>query len=156
MIPLAAFTLGLLLKDVLTKEMEDYVSGHTGYYTSPGVGVGVAGGTQYIPDTSSYTYGDPTRIFDNANTIDNAADNLEDFGNLKYYSDTNDEYRVKPKKYVYYDGNHKPSDFETAAAALDVTLNSIGDTIGDVGLSFLGTVVGLFSNQYDEDEGSYR
>ena len=45
---------GFLLKDVLTKEMEDYVSG---YYTSPGV----AGGTQYIPDTSSYSYGNPTR-----------------------------------------------------------------------------------------------
>merc|ERR1719266_2328248 len=151
MIPLAAFTLGLLLKDVLTKEMEDYVSGHTGYYTSPGVGVGVAGGTQYIPDTSSYSYGDPTRIFDNANTIDN---NQEDFGNLNYYSDTtgsNDQYRVQPKKYVYYDGSHKPSDFETVAAAADVALNSIGDTIGDVGLSFLGTVVGLFSNKYDED-----
>ena len=47
--------------------------------------------------------------------------------------------------FIYYDppsnydrSNHKPSDFETAAAALDVTLNSIGDTIGDVGLSFLG------------------
>ena len=41
--------------------------------------------------------------------------------------------------FIYYDrGYYKPSDFETAAAALDVTLNSIGDTIGDVGLSFLG------------------
>ena len=47
--------------------------------------------------------------------------------------------------FIYYDppsnyhrSNHKPSDFETAAAALDLTLNSIGDTIGDVGLSFLG------------------
>ena len=39
--------------------------------------------------------------------------------------------------FIYYD-RHKPSDFETAAAALDLTLNSIGDTIGDVGLSFLG------------------
>ena len=68
---------GFLLKDVLTKEMEDYVSG---YYTSPGV----AGGTQYIPDTSSYSYGDPTRIFDSVNTIDNAID--EDFGNLKFYN----------------------------------------------------------------------
>ena len=48
------YVTGLLLKDVLTKEMEDYVSG---YYTSPGV----AGGTQYIPDTSSYSYGNPTR-----------------------------------------------------------------------------------------------
>merc|ERR1712223_1020150 len=152
MIPLAAFTLGLLLKDVLTKGMEDYVSGSTGYYTSPSVGGAV--GTQYIPDTSSYSYGDPTRIFDNANTIDN---NQEDFGNLNYYSDipgSNDQYRVQPKKYVYYDGSHKPSDFETVAAAADVALNSIGDTIGDVGLSFLGTVVGLFSNKYDED--SYR
>jgi len=148
-IPLAAFTLGFLLKDVLTKEMEDYVSG---YYTSPGV----AGGTQYIPDTSSYSYGNPTRL-DNANTIDNTID--DDFGNLKFYdnqyenkyaSAPADEYRVKPKKYVYYDGNEKPSDFETAAAALDITLNSIGDTIGDVGLSMLGTVVGLFSTKYDD------
>lgn len=48
---------------------------------------------------------------------------------------------MQPKKYVYYDGNHKPSDFETVAAAADVALNSIGDTIGDVGLSFLGKSV---------------
>lgn len=163
-IPLAAFTLGLLLKDVLTSEMEDYVSGSAGYYTSPG-----AGATQYIADTSSYShsYGDPTRIFDNVNTIDDNTIHDEDFGNLKFYNSasnqnyvkSNDDYRVKPKNmnFIYYDppsnydrSNHKPSDFETAAAALDLTLNSIGDTIGDVGLSFLGTVVGLFSTQYDE------
>ena len=48
---------------------------------------------------------------------------------------------MQPKKYVYYDGSHKPSDFETVAAAADVALNSIGDTIGDVGLSFLGKSV---------------
>ena len=32
-------------------EMEDYVSGSGGYYTSPG-----AGATQYIADTSSYSH----------------------------------------------------------------------------------------------------
>ena len=128
--------------------MEDYVSGSGGYYTSPG-----AGATQYIADTSSYShsYGDPTRIFDNVNTIDDNTIHDEDYGNLKFYNsasnrensyrNSNDEYRVKPKNmnFIYYDRNdHKPSDFETAAAALDLTLNSIGDTIGDVGLSFLG------------------
>ena len=64
----------------------------------------------------------------------------------KYASAPADEYRVKPKKYVYYDGNEKPSDFETAAAALDITLNSIGDTIGDVGLSMLGKPI-LFTGK---------
>ena len=99
--------------------------------------------------------GDPTRIFDNVNTIDDNTIHDEDFGNLKFYNSasnqnyvkSNDDYRVKPKNmnFIYYDppsnydrSNHKPSDFETAAAALDLTLNSIGDTIGDVGLSFLG------------------
>ena len=95
--------------------------------------------------------GDPTRIFDNVNTIDDNTIHDEDYGNLKFYNsasnqdntyrNSNDDYRVKPKNmnFIYYDrGYHKPSDFETAAAALDLTLNSIGDTIGDVGLSFLG------------------
>ena len=130
--------------------MEDYVSGSAGYYTSPG-----AGATQYIADTSSYSHSyasDPaTRIFDNVNTVDDNTIHDEDFGNLKFYNsasnqdntyrNSNDDYRVKPKNmnFIYYDrGYHKPSDFETAAAALDLTLNSIGDTIGDVGLSFLG------------------
>ena len=84
---LYTYITGLLFKDVLTKEMEDYVSGSTGYYTSPSVGGAV--GTQYIPDTSSYSYGDPTRIFDNANTIDNNQGNrvtrfdINDFGIAK-------------------------------------------------------------------------
>ena len=96
-----------------------------------------------------HSYGDPTRIFDNVNTIDDNTIHDEDFGNLKFYNSasnqnyvkSSDDYRVKPKNmnFIYYDrGYHKPSDFETAAAALDLTLNSIGDTIGDVGLSFLG------------------
>ena len=63
---------GLLVKDALTKEMEDYVSG---YYTNPG-----SASSQYMPDTS-YLYGDPTRIFEHAslNDVD------DDFGNLNYY-----------------------------------------------------------------------
>jgi len=124
-----AFVLGLLLKDVLAKEMEDYVSGS--YYTD---------GVSYTAPSSYYTYGgDPTRIAQMAtNEID------DDFGNLDYFSESSpDSVRVKPKHYIIDD--EKKSDFETAAAALDVTLSNVGE----LGISFLGTLVGLFTSAYD-------
>ena len=109
--------------------MEDYVSGS--YYTD---------GVSYTAPSSYYTYGgDPTRIAQMAtNEID------DDFGNLDYFSESSpDSVRVKPKHYIIDD--EKKSDFETAAAALDVTLSNVGE----LGISFLGTLVGLFTSAYD-------
>ena len=110
--------------------MEDYVSGY--YYTD---------GLSYV-SPSSY-YNDPTRISQMAtNEID------DDFGNLDYYSESSpDSVRVKPKHYLIDDDSR--SDFETAAAALDVTLGNVGD----LGLSFMGTLLGLFTNKFDEPSG---
>ena len=109
------------MKDVLAKEMEEYVSGYYDYDSVPVM--------QYVPDTSYGSYGsynNPTRIFDNALDTD-----YNDFGNENF---------VENQKKL-----HRNSDLETAAAALDVTLSSIGE----VGLSFLATVVSMFSDKYD-------
>ena len=59
---------GLLLKDVLASEMEEYVSGYYDNDLTTGQVM------QYVPDTSAYYgspgpssyYGDPTRAFDTA------------------------------------------------------------------------------------------
>ena len=106
--------------------MEDYVSGY--YYTD---------GLSYVSPSSYYS--DPTRI--SQNTIESDSD----IGNLDYYSESSpDSVRVKPKHYILDDDSR--SDFETAAAALDVTLGNVGD----LGLSFMGTLLGLFTNTFDE------
>ena len=120
------FFAGLLLKDVLAKEMEDYVSGY--YYTD---------GLSYVSPSSYYS--DPTRL-SQVYTND-----IEDIGNIDYYSESShDTVRVKPKHYIVEDS--PKSDLETAAAAIDVTLSNVGD----LGLSFLGTLLGLFTTTFDE------
>jgi len=134
-----AFVLGLLLKDVLSKEMEEYVSGS--YYTDGFSSYGSPSSSYGSP--SSYYVGDPTRI------AHMATNEISDIGNLDYYSESSqDSIRVKPKHYIIDD--EKKSDFETAAAALDVTLGSVGE----LGLSFLGTLVGLILPYHEDQSGN--
>ena len=130
---------GLLLKDVLSKEMEEYVSGS--YYTDGFSSYGSPSSSYGSP--SSYYVGDPTRI------AHMATNEISDIGNLDYYSESSqDSIRVKPKHYIIDD--EKKSDFETAAAALDVTLGSVGE----LGLSFLGTLVGLILPYHEDQSGN--
>lgn len=124
------------MKDVIAEKMEEYVADY--YYPDTTM-------MQYIPDSSYSSYHDPTRIFD-SNAI---SDDYHDIGNINYAST---QYKVKPKNYLQapdtfslYQDDSTKSDFETAAAAMDVTLSSIGE----VGLSFLATIVSLFSDKYD-------
>ena len=119
--------------------MEEYVSGS--YYTDGFSSYGSSSPSSYY----SYGSGDPTRI---AHMATNEIRD-DDFGNLDYYSESSpDSIRVKPKHYIIDD--EKKSDFETAAAALDVTLGSVGE----LGLSFLGTLVGLIL-PYNEDQSGH-
>ena len=118
--------------------MEEYVYGH--YYDYDDA----AAGTYSFPSTQ---YSDPTRIFDSGiNEIED-----DDFGNVNYINAK----QYQQTLYKEQEIQEYKDDFETAAAALDVTLNNGLNTIGEVGLSVLGTIYTLFGTKFDEEDDGY-
>ena len=118
--------LGLVIKDPLFKEMDDMVYN----YNYP----------EYTSFGHSYFLGDPTRLYQTNNNI-----NDEDFGNINFAHNVNYANQNSHEQYNNYAdqklreqyqytgtssyGDSSHSDMETIAALMDIGMRSVGKKI---------------------------